>query len=746
MRTTGTLRLILAVLSMFASLSAVASPASAQTQIGGYGIEGNVEAGGRFFIDEPPKSRRGKWEEYRDFPGGAFLGDLQLRIFRPDERYSAEIGGSKWGQQDQEFSLRSGRLGVWEFGFDWDETPHIFSTNARFLATETSRGVFTLPTTRPALTAHNSAPTLDEISVRWDTASFFLKVTPTPDLDLSAEYKRIRKSGNRPFGMAFGSPGSNFYEILEPIEQTIHDFRLKGVWARENWQLQGGYALSIFDNDLKTVTADNPCFGLTAAVTLGGCADAAAIATGRTSLPPDNIAHSFTLGGGVSLPWWRTRLTGNFAWSLQLQNDAFLPHTINPALVNGDLVLPQKSLNGNVQTTLLNLGATSRPITPLTLNLRYRLFGYSSNNDQITFPAIVVNDRSITLASRRAHRHQYLRQNAGLDGRWQFDALPVGLTLGAAWEQWRRNETLEVRRANEYSGKAALDATPWDWLLVRASYIPSWRRINAYTTESHEAHTVVEEEGDVVTTGQSPLVRKFNEADFNRNKAELQLQIMPLDTLTVTPTFSYTNTDYTASVLGLQQADGWSAGLDVGWTPFERVSFSAGYMHEVNYQKMRSRSRPASGNLALDFADFDWISNITDTFDTLYAGVRASIIPKVLDLSFTGSYAFALGEQLNRNPVGPASGTAAQNFTASAKRMPAFDDELLRLEAALAYHFLKNWTARFSYVFESFTKHDWRTDGLNPFLPAAGNPIWQGNDLRNYTAHILAATVGFQFK
>src|SRR6266542_4214559 len=656
MRTTGMVRLILAVLSMFASLSAVASPASAQTQIGGYGIEGNVQAGGRFFIDEPPKSRRGKWEEYRDFPGGAFLGDLQLRIFRPDERYSAEIGGSKWGQQDQEFSLRSGRLGVWEFGFDWDETPHIFSTNARFLATETSRGVFTLPTTRPALTAHNSAPTLDEISVRWDTASFFLKVTPTPDLDLSAEYKRIRKSGNRPFGMAFGSPGSNFYEILEPIEQTIHDFRLKGVWARENWQLQGGYALSIFDNDLKTVTADNPCFGLTAAVTLGGCADAAAIATGRTSLPPDNIAHSFSLGGGVSLPWWRTRLTGNFAWSLQLQNDAFLPHTINPALVNGDLVLPQKSLNGNVQTTLLNLGATSRPITPLTLNLRYRLFAYSSNNDQITFPAIVVNDRSITLASRRAHRHQYLRQNAGLDGRWQFDALPVGLTLGAAWEQWRRNETLEVRRANEYSGKAALDATPWDWLLVRASYIPSWRRINAYTTESHEAHTVVEDEGDVVTTGQSPLVRKFNEADFNR------------------------------------------------------------------------------------------ISNITDTFDTLYAGVRASIIPKVLDLSFTGSYAFALGEQLNRNPVGPASGTAAQNFTASAKRMPAFDDELLRLEAALAYHFLKNWTARFSYVFESFTKHDWRTDGLNPFLPAAGNSIWQGNDLRNYTAHILAATVGFQFK
>ena len=95
MRTMRTVRLVLAVLSVLA----VATPVSAQTQIGGFGVEGNVEAGWRFFIDEPAKSRRAKWEEYRDFPGSAFLGDLQLRIFRPDESYSVELGGAKWGQQ-----------------------------------------------------------------------------------------------------------------------------------------------------------------------------------------------------------------------------------------------------------------------------------------------------------------------------------------------------------------------------------------------------------------------------------------------------------------------------------------------------------------------------------------------------------------------------------------------------------------------------------------------------------------------
>jgi putative beta-barrel porin MtrB/PioB len=232
-------------------------------------------------------------------------------------------------------------------------------------------------------------------------------------------------------------------------------------------------------------------------------------------------------------------------------------------------------------------------------------------------------------------------------------------------------------------------------------------------------------------------------------------QITPLDTLTITPVVSYGNTDYSDSPLGLQQADNFAAGFDLNWTPFERLSFSSGYTHEIIYQKFRSRSRIATGVAAVDFADFDWISNMTDTIDTIYAGIKGTIIPSVLDWTVNASYAYATGAVLNRNPVAPTScsGTplpagcsATSNFAASAKRMPAFTDEQIRIETALAYHFLKNWTAKLSYIFDSFAKHDWRTDGLNPFFPAAGDSIWMGNDLRNYTAHTLLATIGYQFK
>ena len=78
-------------------------------------------------------------------------------------------------------------------------------------------------------------------------------------------------------------------------------------------------------------------------------------------------------------------------------------------------------------------------------------------------------------------------------------------------------------------------------------------------------------------------------------------------------------------------------------------------MHESYYRKMESRSRPVINGVGADFSDFDWISNITDTIDTLYGGMKLSIIPKVLDVGFNASWAYALGSTDTRNPTAPVS-------------------------------------------------------------------------------------------
>jgi len=722
-----------------------ASLASAQPSLLGLSVEGEVELGGRVFLDEPSDQEKAKLIEYRDLDQQPF-GAFRLRFFRPDETYAVEMGGNKIGQDDQEFFLTAEGRGYWRFNFDWDQTPHVYSTNARILATETSPGVFTLPTPRPPLPAYNSGRTLDEVSTRWDTARLGFALTPTPTLDLTLEYTWIHKDGERPLGVAFGSPGSDFMEVLEPIDQHIHDFRIRGSWVGDGWQVQGGYTLSVFQNDRNSVIADDPCFRLGGPLP-NGCAGSAngAPERGRVSLAPDNMAHTLSLAGAVNVPFWRTRIAASTSYSLRIQNDTFLPHTINPSLASSpSLALPQDDLDGMVGTFLFNLSATSRPVQPLTLKLGYRIFNYDDMTDDLVFSGHVINDRTLVNEPRIAGRFDYTKQNADFDARWRFGQ-PVALTAGVGWERWDRNEHREVPQSDEYMGKLTLDVTPTDWMVGRLAYRPSFRRISEYNTFAHLAHTVVEEPTpDEEAQSQSVLLRKFDEGERDRHRIDLLLAFTPTDAISITSTFGYRNDDYRDSRLGLQKAEAYSAGLDLGWTPVEWLSMTAGYVYELIDQRMRSRNREVAGNRTLDFADFDWVSKNVDRIHTLHAGAKATLIPQKLDAVVDVAYSKATGEVDDSNPVKPTSGSAAQRGNATVRPFPDLVDSLLRIEASLRYYLTKSWTLRLGYIFERFDQTDFRTDTLNPFVPGSAS-VWLGNDLKDYTAHILVMSVGYRF-
>ena len=764
MRTTRTMRSILAGLAVLATVGTASAqtsdPASPPGWMDGLRFEGYGEAGVRFLPDGPTQKESAKFLEYRDINQGLYLEGLWLRIHTPDEKYSGLISGRQWGLEDQEFHFSFERLGRWEAGFDWDQMRHVFSTTARIMWNETSQGVFALANPRPRIPGdpgigYNNGASLDEISVRWDTAHMYFKLSPTENLDLFGEYTRTHKHGERPFGMAFGSPGGNAFEVLQPIDQTIHDFRLRASWITDHWQLQAGYTLSLFTNDLTFVRADNPC--QPAVAPFPPCASGDVGTTkqfGDVSLPPGNIAHTFTLQGGLNLPL-RTRISGNFSYSLRLQNEDFMPQTrtnSRPA-TTPSLALPQDSLNGNVQTFLFNLNATSRPLPiPVTFSAKYRLYELYDSSDVVKFSDFIINDQNtIAPGPHWSQRFSYLRQNGDVDARWQV-AQPVALTLGAGWERWDRSKTREVPTTDEAYVKAAVDATPTDWLLIRASYTPSLRRMDEYNTS---ALAQVEENAAPGELGQSYLLRKFDEADRNRHRADLMLQITPIDTLTFTPTASYKHDDYVATglthdvkthgpaegtnMLGLQTAVSWSAGMDVNWAPSERLSFAAGYMHESIFQKMRSRTRPP------DDPDLDWISDNTDTIETFHASLKARLIPGKLDLKLAGVYQYALGRVETRNPNALNSAVFNANPNAQARPWPAFEDSLLRVEASLRYHFAKVWTASLNYAYEMFRKQDWRTDTLQPFVPN-DSAVYLGNDLRDYNAHIIGITIGYRFE
>ena len=386
----------------------------------------------------------------------------------------------------------------------------------------------------------------------------------------------------------------------------------------------------------------------------------------------------------------------------------------------------------------------------MTFTLKYRLYDYMDHSDTITFGAFVLNDQNaITPSPFRAGRYSFVRQNADLAGRYQL--MPgMALTLGVGWEGWNRSHDFEVTQSDEALAKAAFDYTPNDWLLARLSYTAGFRRGNGYNTNAFG-----EANGNQPPTfngsgSQETTMRKFNEGDRNQQVLNLMLQITPTDTLTFTPSASYKYANYVSSglfdqqaaplrnqsLLGVQRAVGWNAGMDINWTPSDRITFSTGYVHESTFHKQRNR------NNSPDDASMDWISDSTDTVDTFHGSVKATILPQKLVFKMNGSYSQALTRVETYSPNATGSPVYAANGPNDiAWRWPAFYDSLARIDAALEYNLSKAWTAKLFYIYEQFINHNWQTGPLTPFLGPSVGAVFLGQHWQNYTAQIVGVTL-----
>lgn len=721
---------------------------------------GVVELGGRTFPDRPSRSDRGKFEEYRDIRRGLFVQDLRLHFGGKEASYSTEFRAKGVGQRDQNFLARSSKPGLYELEFGWDQIPHVFSNTGRSLYTETGRGILALDDAMQSTVqaAPNQAAIGSllktflagahdmDLRMRVDRAPLFFKVTPTPDWEIRAEYTRTRKEGNRPLGALTGF--SN--EVSEPVEQSIHDLRFTSELHRGKWQLQFSYDPSIFHNDVDVLVWDSP-LRLTDSTNSGP-------GRGRHDLAPNNRAHTATVTAAANLPS-RSRLTGTFSYGWRFQNDNFIPHTINSALADPALALPTNSLSGDVHTRLVNVGFTSRPRRAILVGARYRLYDFDDRTPSLTFPGWVSTDFTLRTGARgtvTSTRVNYTKQNAGADLVWRLQP-PLSLKVEYAWERWDRDERVRaVPVSDEHTPKISLDYTPFDnWLLLRASYARSRRRTNAYNTFAHLASTVTPVEFARLVphgTSQSPLLRMFDQADRDRDRADILAELTFGEALTFTPTLSFRNDDYKNSVFGLQRDRSWAAGTDISWSPSERMTFFVSYSREEYLARQRSRYRPFLPDFTprVDNPTYDWVANNEDTVDTVVVGVDTDLIAKRLDFHLAWTSSRAIGTMRAFNPVTPAGGTAAWDAAARAGDLPDTTDPFTQLEASLRYRFKNEWFARLQYLFEKLNFSDFRTDDIQPYMGdidpvVAPRAVYLGAQIRPYTAHVLAFSIGYQF-
>ena len=101
---------------------------------------GEVEVGGRFFVNDPQKSGiEAKAEEPRQIlriqrhKAGACSGNGWLNGQTKDGLYNFDIWADNVGYNDQRYEAGVSKAGEHYFDVIWDQTPHIYSTNAQTL-------------------------------------------------------------------------------------------------------------------------------------------------------------------------------------------------------------------------------------------------------------------------------------------------------------------------------------------------------------------------------------------------------------------------------------------------------------------------------------------------------------------------------------------------------------------------------------------------------------------------------------
>src|SRR5690242_7618537 len=91
---------------------------------------GEVEAGGRFFLNDPQRNGNSflnqqslaKFYEYRDLRRGPF-GNFWVSTGSRDGLYQVDVGGKNVDYEDQYYYLEASKAGQHYFNFFWDQTP-----------------------------------------------------------------------------------------------------------------------------------------------------------------------------------------------------------------------------------------------------------------------------------------------------------------------------------------------------------------------------------------------------------------------------------------------------------------------------------------------------------------------------------------------------------------------------------------------------------------------------------------------
>jgi hypothetical protein len=801
---------------------------------------GFVEVGGRGFLNNPTfgghifqgQGSLAKYYEYSTVKPGAF-GDFNVATGSKDGLYEIDAWGKNVGYSDQRYDAYLSKAGEQYFNFLWDQTPHVYSTSASTLFNTNGNALTLINPNIGALisaapggagfpsiangtsakanaisTIINSNVVPTNVGIRRDTAAVDYRYTPTDNWDIRANYSNMRRTGSQVDGVLFTSTNTGSrVDAPKPIADTTQNFGVNGEYAGtsawgQKFNAIVGYNGSVYQDDFNNYTVQNPfCSGLVCAN--GGNNFTTPLA--MMSTPPNNQMNGVNGTLGADLPF-NSRYMGTVAYSGMRQNDAFIPFASTgipgltlsglpaaslstiPALITTQGGRGVTSLDGKINTLLVNNVVTTQITSDLKTKLSYRYYDYDNQTPELHVADWIIADAAsplatghLTYAPVNTLSLGYIKQNAGAEATWRpVNSVNIGGAYGYEHYDFTRADASSTA---ENSGKVYADWKPTSWITTRASALFSERRASNYDYlgnvglfqwPGRPTPNTIPAGMPNGTTNYSPYYRQLYLDDRDRAQARFQVDVKVLNNLTVTPTFNLRNDTYIfgQNQEGLTSDRSYAAGIEAAYAATPDATFLFSYVNERRSQNVLSASNtyvcPFTSSAAACATSYTAAqlssTNVQDRVNTFIFGVNYAVIPQKFDLHL--GYTLSMGN--NSQPLFFANGTGPQSGgfpsfiggVANPGQFPDVNTTFQRVDATAKYVVdqdfvtslgLKGEVAlKLRYAWERNSVTNWNNDTMQPYMYTAGMNMaqagyvqWMAGNNPNYNVHLIGGAVTF---
>jgi MtrB/PioB family decaheme-associated outer membrane protein len=646
--------------------------------------ESSVSLGVGYWTNDRP--HEGIFDGMRD--SGAY-GLLDADIVKRDDATGTwyTLTGRNLGLDTRELKaewLRQGDIGLsLEYSRIPRDNPFTINTGLQGIGT-TSQTVSGDPT------IGNAFPFTDvTLGTTRDLTQFGIYKNLMPDLDFNISFKNEKKSGTRHWGR-----GSAAEFAVEPIDSTTQQLEATLSYAGEQLQLSGGYYGSMYDNAHNLVN-----------IITNGVAPPATF----LSLPLDNQAHQLFLDGGYNFTS-ATRGTFKLAYTRATQ-DEHLPTTDIAGL---SLSGGPTSLDGELNTTLVQLGLSSRPITNLSLVANIR---YHDVKDETPVRRFVETNPACGSGQCVDNTpFSYTTITGKLEGTYR---LPAGYSLTGGVEQRNQDRTVPVANANGAGGADTQRVVPMRTDVDEITGRLELRHSLSETINGSLAFLHSERDGSAYVSAAagpggapSDLINPIHIADRDRNKVRLALDWAPLENLSFQFGYENARDKYAhdaARPYGLQDGSAQLFSVDGNYVVNDNWQITAWYSRDnTKATQLGQRAAIAASASMQELAAAEKDARLEDTGDSIGLGLNGEATSR-LKLGAEVQWTRNLSQFTESLTTSGTGTTYPITIPAGVTVVPLRDIENILTRVGLfgEYALRKDSDVRVDLVYERWQTDDW---------------------------------------